>query len=223
MSQAEQQTLKRPVMWTHPITLLGLLLIILGLVMLMTFWLFLLLVPKAADNQYIGIVGFMMLPNVLIAGLTLCPIGIVLQRRRFKRNPQFSFIPVRRAVQFLGITFFLILPILGVCSYRGYQFTESAEFCGTICHNMDPQYTRYEQSPHARVTCAGCHIGPGASFFVKAKISGLRQVYFTAMDSFPRPIPPAITQLRPARETCEECHWPNQFFGSLLRTTVHFA
>jgi nitrate/TMAO reductase-like tetraheme cytochrome c subunit len=110
-----------------------------------------------------------------------------------------------------------------VCSYRGYQFTESAEFCGTICHNMNPHYTRYEQSPHARVTCAGCHIGPGADFFVKSKISGLRQVVYTALNAYPRPIPSAITQLRPARETCEECHWPSQFFGSLLRTTVHFA
>ncbi|HUB24960.1 MAG TPA: NapC/NirT family cytochrome c, partial [Tepidisphaeraceae bacterium] len=117
----------------------------------------------------------------------------------------------------------LIVPVLGVCSYRGYLFTESAEFCGTICHNMDPHYTRYEQSPHARVTCAGCHIGPGAGFFVKAKLSGLRQVAYTALNEFPRPIPSAITELRPARETCEECHWPNQFFGSLLRRTVHFA
>ena len=84
-------------------------------------------------------------------------------------------------MQFLAITFFLIMPILGVASFRGYEFTDSAEFCGTICHNMDPQYTRYQQSPHARVTCAGCHIGPGPGAFVKAKVSGLRQVYFTVL------------------------------------------
>jgi NapC/NirT cytochrome c family, N-terminal region len=214
---------QRPVLWTNPLTLLGLVLIGLGLLMLVTFWLFLVAVPKEESNQYLGMVGFMILPNVLIAGLALCPVGIALQRRKFRRDPKFQFIPVRRALQFIAVTFFLIIPVLGVCSYRGYLFTESAEFCGAICHNMLPQYTRYQQSPHARVTCAGCHIGPGAGFFVKSKISGLRQVAYTMLNVYPRPIPPAITQLRPASETCEQCHWPNQFFGSLLRTIVHFA
>jgi hypothetical protein len=88
---------------------------------------------------------------------------------------------------------------------------------------MNPQYVRYQQSPHARVSCPGCHVGPGAGAFVKSKVAGARQLVLTAMDTFPRPVPPAITELRPARETCEECHWPSQFFGSLLRKTVHFA
>jgi nitrate/TMAO reductase-like tetraheme cytochrome c subunit len=165
----------------------------------------------------------MFLPGILINGLILCPVGMLLRRRRLRNKSPVWEISTRHAYQFLAITFFLILPILGVASFRGIEFTDSAEFCGTICHNMDPQYTRYQQSPHARVTCAGCHIGPGPGAFVKAKVSGLRQVYFTALDAFPRPIPPAITELRPARETCEQCHWPSQFFGSLLRRTVHFA
>ncbi|HTW95255.1 MAG TPA: NapC/NirT family cytochrome c, partial [Tepidisphaeraceae bacterium] len=221
MTQPTQKP--RPVLWTNPITLFGLVLIVLGLLMLVTFWLFLVVVPQAESNQYLSMVGFMILPNVLVGGLTLCPIGIALRRRRFRRDPTFEVIPVKRALQFLAVTFFLVLPVLGVCSYRGYLFTESAEFCGTICHNMAPHYTRYEQSPHARVTCAGCHIGPGAGFFVKSKLSGLHQVFNTVFNNYPRPIPSAITELRPARETCEECHWPSQFFGSLLRPIVHFA
>jgi nitrate/TMAO reductase-like tetraheme cytochrome c subunit len=213
----------KDILWTNPITILGLLLVALGLVSLLSFWLLTLVSQSVETNQYLGVIGFMILPGVLINGLILCPIGIVLRRRRLRNKSPIWLISTRRALQFLAITFFLVVPVLGVAGFRGVEFTDSAEFCGTICHNMDPQYTRYEVSPHARVTCAGCHIGPGPGAFVKAKINGLKQVYLTAMDSFPRPIPPAITELRPARETCEQCHWPSQFFGSLLRKTVHFA
>lgn len=27
----------------------------------------------------------------------------------------------------------------------------------------------------------------------------------------------------PARDTCEECHWPSQFFGSVLKKVPHYA
>jgi hypothetical protein len=33
------------------------------------------------------------------------------------------------------------------------------------------------------------------------------------VDSFSRPIPTPIHDLRPARETCEECHWRRKFIG----------
>jgi hypothetical protein len=78
---------------------------------------------------------------------------------------------------------------------------------------MKPEYTTYKISPHARVRCTECHIGPGASWFVRSKLSGLYQVYATATNSFPRPIPVPVQNLRPAPETCEQCHWPEKFFG----------
>jgi nitrate/TMAO reductase-like tetraheme cytochrome c subunit len=214
---------KGEVLWTNPITIAGLLFVAIGLVTLLSFWLLMLVSTSAQNNQYLGMFGFMILPGVLVNGLAMCPVGIVLRRRRLKNKSPVWQISTRHALQFMAITFFLILPVLGVAGFRGVDFTDSADFCGTICHNMDPQYNRYIQSPHARVTCAGCHIGPGPGAFVKAKISGLMQVVYTATNTFPRPIPPAITELRPARETCEQCHWPSQFFGSLLRKTVHFA
>jgi nitrate/TMAO reductase-like tetraheme cytochrome c subunit len=214
---------ERPVFWTNPITLIGLLHVAIGIVLLLTFWLFMLVSAQARRNQYVGMVGFMFLPGILVTGLVLCPVGIILRKRRVARNSPVWQIQTRSAVIFLAVTFFLIMPVLGVSGYQSYEFTETAEFCGTLCHNMDPQYQRYQQSPHARVTCAGCHVGPGAGAFVKAKISGARQLVYTVMNTYPRPVPPAITELRPARETCEECHWPSQFFGSMLRKIVHFA
>jgi nitrate/TMAO reductase-like tetraheme cytochrome c subunit len=87
---------------------------------------------------------------------------------------------------------------------------------------MGPELATYQNSPHARVACTECHIGPGATWFVKAKISGLYQVYATAFNKFPRPIPTPIKDLRPAQETCEQCHWPKKFVGNLERTYQRF-
>lgn len=210
------------ILWTNLLTLLGLLLVGSGLVLLITFWLFTIISPEQAQNRYLNILGYMILPGILVTGLVLCPVGIWVRKWRLRRGP-IREIPTRYAFLFLAVTFFLILPVLGVSGYRGYHYTESSQFCGS-CHSvMDPQYARYQVSPHARVTCAGCHIGPGASPFVKSKLSGLRQVFKTALGTFPRPIPPAISELRPARETCEECHWPEQFFGSQLKTIVRYT
>ncbi len=40
---------------------------------------------------------------------------------------------------------------------------------------------------------------------------------------YERPIPTPVHQLRPARETCEKCHWPSKFYGSRLQTRVSYA
>ncbi len=117
---------------------------------------------------------------------------------------------------FLG----LLVVLLGVVAFTGikaYQATESVAFCGETCHTvMEPQAVTYENSPHARVACAECHIGPGASFWVKSKVDGLRQVWKTITNTYDRPVATPIRNLRPAQETCEECHWPEQFYGQKL-------
>lgn len=124
---------------------------------------------------------------------------------------------------------FLVLGLLGVLGLgllvggvKGYEYTESAEFCGTVCHSMDPQWVRFKKSPHGNVLCADCHIGPGASFFVKSKIDGLRQVVAETMDTYHRPILSPVKNLRPARETCETCHSPTTFKDSIVKTVSHY-
>ena len=108
----------------------------------------------------------------------------------------------------------LVFVLLGFGSYKTYRATESASFCGELCHDvMHPEWTTYQTSSHARVACVECHIGEGADWFVKSKIDGLRQVWAVTVNSFSRPIPTPIHNLPPARETCEECHWPQKFIG----------
>ncbi|MGK5094826.1 NapC/NirT family cytochrome c [Deltaproteobacteria bacterium TL4] len=104
--------------------------------------------------------------------------------------------------------------VVGMGSYKVYHMTESNEFCGQTCHSvMNPEYVTYHSSSHARVRCVECHIGSGAGWYVKSKLSGLRQVIAVAANTYPRPIETPIHNLRPARETCEQCHWPKRYIG----------
>jgi hypothetical protein len=174
-------------------------------------------------QPYVGILIYLILPSFIWAGLMVAAAGVWLERRRSAKPapveaPLVEAIARKRTrqliVAFACVFFFLMLSALG--SYRAFQVTESPAFCGALCHTvMQPEYVTYKISPHSRVRCTECHIGPGASWFVRSKISGLYQVYATVTNSYPRPIPVPVENLRPARETCEECHWPAKFYGWL--------
>jgi hypothetical protein len=109
-------------------------------------------------------------------------------------------------------------------TYRAVTYMDTDTFCGQSCHKvMDPEFTAYRNSPHARVACTECHIGPGASFFVKSKLSGAGQVLAVLFNTYPRPIPSPVEELRPARETCEQCHWPQRFAGQKFFIHTEYA
>jgi hypothetical protein len=194
------------------------------------FLLFVLDAVSHSANPYIGILTYMVAPAFLSLGLFLTIVGAWRQRR--KRGPgalmprieiDFSRQRDRRILGgfIAGGLGFLFLSAVG--SYRTYNFTESVSFCGKTCHTvMQPELVTYEHGPHARVVCAECHIGPGATWFVRSKLSGTYQVYATAFNKFPRPILTPIRNLRPAQETCEECHWPQKFVGNLDQTFHYY-
>jgi hypothetical protein len=68
-----------------------------------------------------------------------------------------------------------------------------------------------------------CHIGPGAGWFVKSKLSGLGQVVAVTFNTYPRPIPTPVHNLRPARDTCEACHWPQKYGEDRVRVINKFG
>jgi len=184
------------------------------------------------SNPYFGIVLYMILPAALIFGLLLIPLGMCMTWRRRRRihvdeTTGWPVVDLNRSdhrnamlVFLMGTIVFLLLSSFGV--YKAYHYSESVEFCGRLCHTvMQPQYTAYQQSPHARVSCTACHVGYGADWYAKSKLSGAYQVYATLTDKFPRPIPTPIENLRPARETCEQCHWPEKHYGGRLREFTH--
>lgn len=188
---------------------------------------------RGFSNPYLKVLTYVVVPGILIAGLLLVLIGFLRERshrrketpEQIHRFPRIDLNVPRQRWIFLAavIATFVFVLLSGVGTYSAYHFTESVQFCGRLCHIvMKPEYTLYRISPHARVACTACHVGPGADWFVKTKISGIYQIYATMADTFPRPIPTPIKNLRPARETCEQCHWPQKFSGSLERVHTHF-
>ncbi|MGH3055774.1 MAG: cytochrome c3 family protein, partial [Gaiellaceae bacterium] len=186
----------------------------------------------AARAPYASLVIFIFVPTVLLFGAFLIPLGMLVERRHVRltgqhsvpRFPVLDFNDARQrnlsALFVVGATVLLFLSVFG--SFQAYEATESVAFCGTLCHlPMQPEFTTYENSPHARVKCVDCHVGPGAEWYVKSKLSGLYQVYAVTFNKFPRPIAGPITSLRPAQQTCEQCHWPEQFFEAQERRLIH--
>lgn len=185
------------------------------------------------DNPYQGILTFLVLPGVFFGGLALIPLGIAREvRRRRKRGEPARVFPalewrsreLRRLLIFIGVTTIANLIIGSQLTYRAVHYMDSVTFCGKTCHRvMAPEFTAYQNSPHSRVACVACHIGPGASWFVRSKLSGVGQVFATLLNTYPRPIPTPVANLRPARETCEQCHWPQKFGADRLRIIARFA
>jgi nitrate/TMAO reductase-like tetraheme cytochrome c subunit len=199
------------------------------------FWLFLLPITLRGEtsNPYVGILAFLAIPGPFFAGLIAIPLGIWLKRKREGRSSVYppEFPPLnwqnrdfRKLVYFFGATTFLNIVIASQLSYGAVGYMDSVTFCGLTCHTvMQPEYTAYQNSPHSRVECVKCHIGPGASWFVRSKLSGVGQVFAVAFNTYPRPIPAPVHNLRPARETCETCHWPERYAEDRIRVVPKFA
>jgi len=182
------------------------------------------------DNPYFGAVVYMVLGPAFIAGLAMVFVGLFFLKgkeevRLFTLSylqEQFAdetrFNRVRKLI-FLGVLLTGVnLVIFSLLGYSGYHYMESNSFCGKFCHTvMAPEYTAYMNSPHSRVNCVECHIGSGATWFAKSKISGARQLFAVAFNTYPRPIETPVHGLRPARDTCEQCHLPDKFHGDKLR------
>ena len=223
----------RPIAYlsSNPISLAGVLLVTVG----GGLWLFLLptLLHGHTENPYLGILTFMLLPGVFFLGLILIPIGIAIRRASLRRRglPMTDFPPLtfqspelRRLFGFVAAATVANIIIASQWGYSAVNYMDSDQFCGKTCHTvMQPEYTGYQNSPHSHVGCANCHIGAGASWFVKAKISGVRQVFAVALDNYPRPIASPVENLRPARETCEQCHWPQRFSGDVFTVRTSYA
>jgi nitrate/TMAO reductase-like tetraheme cytochrome c subunit len=104
----------------------------------------------------------------------------------------------------------------------GWEYTNSPEFCGESCHTMPPEYTAYLVSPHARIACVECHIGRGfiATQFTR-KAGDLKHVLYTLTKTYEFPI--TADEMRPARESCEKCHFPEKFSNDTLEEIKTFA
>jgi hypothetical protein len=220
----------------NPLSFLGILLTTISAILIMV--LFILDSLNFFSNPYIGMINYLILPGFFLGGLILIPLGVWKETRRVRKlslagepiTPahfpvlDFNVPHIRRAWVFVAILTPINIMILSLAGYQGFHYMDSVEFCGTVCHSvMEPEHTAYQRSPHSRVACVGCHIGPGASWFVKSKLSGVRQIFAVVLHTYSRPIPTPVHNLRPARETCEQCHWPQKFHDLKLRLINKFS
>lgn len=219
--------LKLPDSSRNWVSLIGAMIALISLFMII--FLFFITSVLFQEATYIGLVIYILLPAVMIMGLILIPIGMFINRKkRIKAEapwPKIDLNEVKYRNAFfiftVGTIIFLFISAIG--SYQAFHYTESVQFCGEVCHQvMHPEYTAYQNSAHARVACVDCHVGTGANWYVRSKLSGLYQVYAVTANIYPRPIPTPIENLRPARETCEQCHWPQKFYSQKLRLERHY-
>jgi nitrate/TMAO reductase-like tetraheme cytochrome c subunit len=186
-----------------------------GLVTLAGFsWLFVLPlnISGHVGNPYIGLLVFIAIPIVFFAGLILIPIGIMLARRRVVEDfneVENRRVAWRRAGIFFGVMTVANVVIASQLSYRAVEHMDTVQFCGQTCHVMKPEFTAHAAlPPHQAVACAECHIAPGATGWLKAKMNGTSQLMGVIFNSYPRPIESAMedNKLVSSAETCEQCH-----------------
>lgn len=172
-------------------------------------------------NPYNSLITYLILPAFLVFGLSLRLLAWLLEMRSRSREGPIRALPVLdlneasqlRRVKLLAIGVSLFLTFSAVGTYRAYQFTESPVFCGVVCHEvMEPNYVAALHSPHAKVSCTECHIGPGADSYIRSKMKGIGQLWAMMTDSYELPIRNAAERMRPARETCETCHWAGRHY-----------
>ncbi len=192
-------------------------------------WLFLLPVHMRGrfDNPYVGLLAFIAIPILFFLGLALIPLGIVLARRRLATT--LETVPDRKqAWRRVGV-FFVVMTMANVLigsqlTYRAVEHMETVQFCGQSCHVMKPEFTAHLRAPHQAVECVSCHVGPGASGWVRSKMAGTRQLFDVIMNSYPRPIESAMesNRLVASVETCERCHAREKVTGERLRVITEF-
>jgi nitrate/TMAO reductase-like tetraheme cytochrome c subunit len=190
-----------------------------------------------SGSPYLGIMAFLIVPAFFVAGLLLIPFGVWRAKRKARKAVDAGEVPpsedfpvldfnsdkVRKTAMILSVLSVVNLIIIATATYKGVEVMGSTKFCGTACHTvMAPEFTTYQNSPHAKVKCVECHIGSGASWFVKSKLSGSWQLISVAFNLYQRPIPTPVHNLRPARDTCEQCHWPTKFVGDRLKVITRF-
>lgn len=212
-------------------------------VTMISYWAAEIVFRRISDNPYLGIIFFLILPALFVIGLALIPLGIYRRRRALQRAGkipgEFPKVDLNDPIFRHGVDIVLVATIVNflvvaTASYRGAAYMDSPEFCGKSCHVMKPEYTAYLISAHSHVACVECHIGSGAAAYFSAKVNGTKQLIEVSLHplaplapklipNYPTPIPSPVTNLRPARYTCEACHTPTRFDGDKLLVKSEFG
>ena len=179
------------------------------------------------SNPYIGIVLFLVMPIIFIAGLIL--IAMAFSSLASAYRPVTVQAPnrdtyIRRLAIFFALTSAVNIVIGTQGTYRAVEHMETAQFCGQSCHVMKPEFTAHQNAPHANVLCVECHVAPGAAGWANSKVAGARQLLDVVFNRVRYPIESAMesNRLVPSEGTCQQCHWSQNFDSTKLRVIFHF-
>lgn len=186
----------------------------------------------ALTHPYGDLVIFFVPPMFVISGVTVILIGMYIQWIQWRMRKPLSFARYpkwdlnlaseRKALLSVAIGAALLSVPAIYGGRAAYLYTDDVSFCGSVCHSMTPEFVTYQQSPHAHVTCAQCHVGPGVTGYAASKIRGMVELVETIQNNYARPIPVPVTALPTLQTNCEQCHWPTNVFGSREVHRVHF-
>lgn len=185
-------------------------------------------------NAYVGLVVYLLFPSLFVLGLITILFAwkkYKKERRktteellseRFEDDVEHRLIGSKIFLTILGFTLLNVV-FISAAGFRTLSFMDNAEFCGTACHSvMGPEWATYQVSPHSKVMCVECHVGEGVDALLASKLNGLRQMVLAATNTYNKPVPTPVHQLRPSKETCEKCHWPEKFYGNKLKIITRY-
>jgi hypothetical protein len=223
---------ERSARYANPLSILGVVLTTFSAGLFLTF--FFLDIAGFETNPYLGILTFLLLPAVFGAGLLLIPFGIWRERRRVAAGYtarrlawpviDLNHATVRRTAFVFAVLTCVNIVLVATASFKAVEYAESRQFCTGTCHTpMEPQSIANRSTLHAAVSCAACHIGPGAPGFARAKWGGIRQLAGVVMNSHPRPVPSPVHNLPSAFGTCTRCHARDAYVGEIVQQIKTYA
>ncbi|MDO9067246.1 MAG: hypothetical protein Q7W05_02180 [Deltaproteobacteria bacterium] len=184
------------------------------------------------ENPYFSFLLYLALTPLLIIAIILTTAGIYHSRGEnrysFESFKDHLTTPERyRKIRLHAYCYTIFassfLFFLGIVAVSSQRYSASTSFCANFCHKvMAPAYITYKNSPHSQVPCVACHAGKNSPWLVRRQLTGLHQLYVALTDSYARPLKTPVNHLRPSRETCEQCHWPDKFHGHRLRLIDKF-
>jgi hypothetical protein len=116
----------------------------------------------------------------------------------------------------------IALAVLAAGGIVAWEYGNSNAFCTNNCHAVHPEEPRaYAVYSHARVQCVECHIGRLPTLqLITLKAEHYHEL-LGMITGFKRPL--YATTLRPARDSCEGCHWPSVNHDDKVRYKVHYG
>ena len=112
--------------------------------------------------------------------------------------------------------------VVGAAGIVAWEYSNSNAFCTNVCHAVHPEEPKaHAASFHARVNCVECHMGRKSTLELMAiKPTHINELWGMIV-GYERPV--HTHSLRPARESCEACHWPEARHNDTMRVKYRYG